>query len=380
MSLPTSPTAKPPFRADHVGSFLRPPQLLKARADFADSRITQAELRQIEDQAIAQAVKMQQDIGMLGVTDGEYRRGSWHMDFLYAIQGVDKVRENIKVEFHNAGGDLQFTPSGVRVTEKLTLDKVIFGEAFTALKAMVTKGVPKLTIPSPSMIHYRGGNASIDPAIYPDVDVFWSDLAAVYRREIAGLSELGCTYLQIDDTSLAYLNDPVQRQYVDTIGGRGSDQHLTYIKVFNDALRGRPDGMTVTTHLCRGNYKSSWAASGGYDYVADALFNQLDVDGYFLEFDDERSGTFEPLRFLPKAHKRVVLGLVTSKRPELETKDALKRRIEEAARFAPLDQLCLSPQCGFSSTVDGNDLSWQLQVDKLGLVVEVANEVWGAEA
>jgi 5-methyltetrahydropteroyltriglutamate--homocysteine methyltransferase len=230
------------------------------------------------------------------------------------------------------------------------------------------------------MIHYRGGNASIDPQVYPDVDAFWADLAAVYRREIAGLGDLGCTYLQIDDTSLAYLNDPVQRRYVDTIGGRGADQHLTYIKVFNDALRGRPAGMTVTTHLCRGNYKSSWAASGGYDYVADALFNQLDVDGYFLEFDDERSGTFEPLRFLPKGHKRVVLGLVTSKRPELETKDALKRRIDEAARFAPLEQLCLSPQCGFSSTVDGNDLSWQQQVDKLALVVEVAEEVWGSAA
>lgn len=370
-------TARPPFRADHVGSLLRPAELLKARADFADSRIDRAELTAIEDQAIQRAVKMQEDIGLQGITDGEYRRASWHMDFLYAIGGVEKVKENLAVHFHNEKGDLDYTPSGIRVAEKLHLDDTIFGKAFTALKGLVTKGVPKLTIPSPSMMHYRGGNASIDKAAYGEMEQFWTDLAAVYRKEIAGLHQLGCTYLQLDDTSLAYLNDPVQRQYVDEIGGKGSEQHLTYIKVFNDALRGRPEGMTVATHLCRGNFKSSWVASGGYDFVADALFNQLNVDGYFLEFDDERSGGFEPLRLLPKGHKRVVLGLITTKKPDLEDRDMLLRRIEAAAKHAPLDQLCLGPQCGFSSTVEGNNLSWQQQVDKLSLVVDVAKEVWG---
>lgn len=369
--------SKPPFRADHVGSLLRPAELLQARADFADSKIDQAELTAIEDAAIAKAVKMQEDLGLKGVTDGEYRRASWHMDFLYAIGGVEKVSEPLTVQFHNEKGDIEFTPSSLRVAEKLHLDHTIFGKAFETLKNLVTKGVPKLTIPSPSMMHYRRGSAILDQNVYGDIDQFWADLAAVYRDEIAGLHKLGCTYLQIDDTSLAYLNDPTQRKYMDNIGAQGADQHLTYIKVFNDALRGRPEGMTVATHLCRGNFRSSWVASGGYDYVADALFNQLDVDGYFLEFDDERSGDFSPLRLLPKGHKRVVLGLVTSKRPEMETKDFIKSRIEAAAKFAPLDQLCLSPQCGFSSTVDGNSLSWQQQIDKLGLVLDVAKEVWG---
>jgi 5-methyltetrahydropteroyltriglutamate--homocysteine methyltransferase len=230
------------------------------------------------------------------------------------------------------------------------------------------------------MMHYRGGNAAIDKAAYPEMEGFWADLARVYREEIAGLRALGCTYLQLDDTSLAYLNDPAQRAHVDEIGGHGEDQHLTYIRVMNDALAGRPADMTVCTHLCRGNFRSSWVASGSYDHVADALFNQLEVDGYFLEFDDARSGGFEPLRFLPKGDKRVVLGLVTTKHAALETKELLLRRIEDAAKFAPLDQLCLSPQCGFSSTVEGNDLSWQQQVDKLALVVEVAREVWGDAA
>ena len=370
-------TAKPPFRADHVGSLLRPPELLKARADYAEGLLDLVGLRQVEDDAIYRAVRMQEDIGLQAITDGEYRRSSWHMDFLYAIGGVAKVRENLEVQFHNDEGDINFTPSGLRIVGKLALPRTIFGEAFSYLKGVVQAGAPKTTIPSPSMMHYRGGNAAIDKSVYPDIEGFWEDLAAVYRQEIAGLRALGCTYLQIDDTSLAYLNDPAQRAHVDRIGGHGEDQHLTYIKTFNDSLKGRPDDMTVCTHLCRGNFRSSWAASGGYVYVADALFGQLDVDGYFLEFDDERSGGFEPLRYLPKGHKRVVLGLVTSKRAALESKDLLKRRIEEAAKHAPLDQLCLSPQCGFSSTHEGNDLSWQQQVDKLALVVEVAREVWG---
>lgn len=370
-----------PFRADHVGSILRPPELHKARQDFAEGRLDAEGLRAVEDEAIVKAVRMQEEVGLLAVTDGEYRRATWHMDYLYAIGGVSKVRNTLEVEFHNAQGDLRWTPpSGLHVGEPLSLTRVIFGDDFRFLKSVTRRGVPKLTIPSPSMMHYRGGNAAIDKAAYPDMEGFWRDLAQVYRDEIAGLDALGCTYLQLDDTSLAYLNDPNQRAYVDRIGGHGEDQHLTYIRVMNDALKDRPAGMTVCTHLCRGNFRSSWVASGGYDYVADALFNQLEVDGYFLEFDDARSGGFEPLRFLPKGHKRVVLGLVTTKHAALESKALLKRRIEQAARYAPVDQLCLSPQCGFSSTVEGNDIGWQQQVDKLALVVETAREVWGKDA
>lgn len=375
-----APALHRPFRADHVGSLLRPAELHQARKDFAEGRLDAEGLRVVEDEAVVKAVRMQEEVGLLAVTDGEYRRATWHMDYLYAIGGVTKVKETLEVAFHNAEGDIRWTPSGLRVIEPLSLKTVIFGEDFRFLKSVTNRGVAKLTIPSPSMMHYRGGNAAIDKAAYPDMDGFWADLAKVYRDEIAGLDALGCTYLQLDDTSLAYLNDPAQRAHVDQIGGRGEDQHLTYIRVMNDALRGRPEGMTVATHLCRGNFRSSWVASGSYDHVADALFNQLEVDGYFLEFDDERSGGFEPLRFLPKGDKRVVLGLVTTKHAALETKDLLLRRIEQASKFAPLDQLCISPQCGFSSTVEGNDLSWQRQVDKLALVVEVAREVWGDAA
>ena len=242
------------------------------------------------------------------------------------------------------------------MTGKLRLEQTIFGEDFAFLKS-VAKATPKLTIPSPSMVHYRGGRAAIDEGAYPDMEAFWHDIAAVYAEEIARLSALGCTYLQLDDTSLAYLNDPAQRAYVTSIGGDGDKQHLTNIKVINAALANRPAGMTVCTHMCRGNFRSSWMAEGGYDHVAEALFGELAVDGFFLEYDDARSGGFEPLRFVPRGKKRVVLGLVTSKRAALESKDELKRRIDEAAKYVPLDQLCLSPQCGFSSTVDGNALT-----------------------
>jgi 5-methyltetrahydropteroyltriglutamate--homocysteine methyltransferase len=372
-----SPTLQRPFRADHVGSILRPPELHRARTDFAEGRLDAQGLRAVEDEAVIKAVRMQEAVGLLAVTDGEYRRATWHMDFLYAIGGVTKVKQNIEVEFHNAKGDIRWTPAGLRIAETLSLPQVIFGEDFRFLKSVVRRGAPKVTIPSPSMMHYRGGNAAIDKAAYPDIEGFWADLARVYRQEIAGLNALGCSYLQLDDTSLAYLNDPSQRAYVDRIGGHGEDQHLTYIRVMNDALANRPADMTVCIHLCRGNFRSSWVASGSYDHVADALFNQLEVDGYFLEFDDARSGGFEPLRYLPRGHKRIVLGLVTTKHAALETRELLLRRIEEASRFAPLEQLCLSPQCGFSSTVEGNDIGWQQQVDKLALVVETAREVWG---
>jgi 5-methyltetrahydropteroyltriglutamate--homocysteine methyltransferase len=262
------------------------------------------------------------------------------------------------------------------VDGKLGVSKTIFGDDFAFLRKTVSTAVPKLTIPSPSMVHYRGGKAAVDPAVYPDLDAFWADLTAAYREQVQRLGELGCTYLQLDDTSLAYMNDPHQRQYVASIGGDPERQHVEYIHHINEALSGRPEGMSVTTHMCRGNFRSSWAAEGGYEFVAEALFNELEVDGFFMEWDDERSGGFEPLRLLPKG-KQVVLGLVTTKRGELETKDALKRRIEEAASYAPIEQLCLSPQCGFSSTVEGNELSQEQQWAKLRLIVEVAKEVWG---
>ena len=364
----------PPFRADHVGSLLRPPALLDARAKFQKGEITKAQLRQAEDDAIRIAVRFQEDVGLQGITDGEYRRGSWHMDFLYQFGGVTKVQDNLKIKFNNDQGGIEFTPSALKVDGRLSYQGCIFGDDFAFLKSVVTRGVAKQTIPAPSMMHYRGGRNIIDETLYPDMEQFWNDLGEVYAREVEDLGKLGCTYLQMDDTSLAYLNDPNQREYMSAQGGR-ADQHLTYIKAFNAALKRKPAGMTVCTHLCRGNFRSSWVASGGYDYVADALFNQLDVDGYFLEFDDDRSGGFEPLRFVPKG-KKVILGLVTSKRPQMEDKDALKRRLEEAAKFVPLDQICLSPQCGFSSTVDGNALTWAQQEAKLRLVVEVAKEVW----
>ena len=367
-----------PFRADHVGSLLRPPELLHARAEHQAGRLSVAELRAAEDRAIRDGVALQRDLGIKGITDGEMRRGSWHMDFLYQIGGVSHGSQRLHIEFKNEAGTVEFSPTAHRVSGKLTLDKVIFGEDFAFLKSLVPEdAAAKLTIPSPSMLHYRGGRAAIDQSAYPNMDAFWHDLAEVYAKEIAGLAGLGCTYLQLDDTSLAYLNDPAQRAYVDSIGGDGQHQHLINIRLINQALANRPPGMTICTHMCRGNFRSSWMAAGGYDHVAEALFGELKVDGFFLEYDDDRSGGFAPLRFVPKGGPRIVLGLVTSKRAALESKDALKRRIDEAAKHVPLDQLCLSPQCGFSSTVDGNALTIEEEKAKLRLVVETAHEVWG---
>jgi 5-methyltetrahydropteroyltriglutamate--homocysteine methyltransferase len=366
----------PPFRADHVGSLLRPAGLLAARADFAAGRITAGQLRAAEDEAITGAVAMQQRAGLQTATDGEFRRASWHMDFIYQIGGISKAPGNLAVRFHNPGGDIEFTPAALQVSSKIKLDKAIFAADFQYLTSVAGPSTAKLTIPSPNMVHYRGGPAAIDPAVYPDTEEFWADLSSAYAEEVARLSALGCTYLQFDDTSLAYLNDPAQRA---EIAGRGEDAehlHLRYIRQVNDALAAKPAGMTVTTHMCRGNFRSSWAAAGGYDYVAEALFSDLNVDGFFLEYDDERSGSFEPLRFVPPG-KMVVLGLVTTKRGALEDPDDLKRRIDEAAKFVPLDQLCLSPQCGFSSTVEGNALSYDEQVAKLEFIVTVAQDVWG---
>jgi 5-methyltetrahydropteroyltriglutamate--homocysteine methyltransferase len=366
---------KPPFRADHVGSLLRPPELLKAREDFANDRIDAEELRGIEDRSIADVVKMQEDVGLQSATDGEFRRASWHMDFIYSLGGISKAHDDLKVKFHNPDGDIEFTPAALHVDGRITLEKPIFADDFDFLKSSVTRNTPKLTIPSPSMVHYRGGAAAIDPDVYSDPDEFWSDLTTAYSDQVKAIAEHGCTYLQFDDTSLAYLNDPNQRAMMAERGEDAEHLHERYIQHINEALTDRPDGIAITTHMCRGNFRSSWVAEGGYDFVAEALFNELNVDGFFMEYDDARSGGFEPLRFVPRG-KQVVLGLVTTKRGDLESKDDLKRRIEEAAQYVPLDQLCLSPQCGFSSTVEGNALSYDQQVAKLRLIVETAQEVW----
>jgi 5-methyltetrahydropteroyltriglutamate--homocysteine methyltransferase len=373
----TGRRTRPPFRADHVGSLLRPPQLLQARADFADGRLDADGLREAEDEAIREIVAIQEGVGLQSATDGEFRRESWHMDFIYQLDGITKEPGEIKIKFHNEQGDIEFTPAALHVDGKLGVSETIFGDALSFLQSAVTKNVPKLTIPSPSMVHYRGGKAAIDPRVYPDLDSFWADLVLAYRDEVRRLGELGCTYLQFDDTSLAYMNDPHQREYIGSIGGDPEHQHLDYIRHINEALSERPEAMSITTHACRGNFRSAWAAEGGWDFVAEALLNDLQVDGFFMEWDDERSGGFEPLRFLPKGQKQVVLGLVTTKRGELESKDDLKRRIEEASKYAPIEQLCLSPQCGFSSTVEGNELTQEQQWAKLRLIVELAEEVWG---
>ncbi|WP_328471641.1 5-methyltetrahydropteroyltriglutamate--homocysteine S-methyltransferase [Actinoplanes sp. NBC_00393] len=363
----------PPFRADHVGSLLRPPHLLKARSQG----VTGDELRAIEDEAIRDVVRMQRDVGLRSATDGEFRRTSWHMDFIYRLGGIRPTDEKIQVHFRNADGELDFESAALAIDAPVRLTETIFGDDFTFLANEVGDGVTaKLTIPSPSMVHYRGGRAAIDPSVYPDEEQFWSDLSAAYAEQVRRVADLGCRYLQLDDTSLAYLNDPAQRELLNARGDDAEHQHLRYIRQINAAIADRPAGLSVTTHMCRGNFRSSWAAEGGYDFVAEALFSELAVDGFFLEYDDERSGGFAPLRFVPPG-KMVVLGLVTTKKGALESKDTLKRRIDEAAEYVPLDQLCLSPQCGFSSTVEGNVLTYEEEVAKLRLIAETAEEIWG---
>jgi 5-methyltetrahydropteroyltriglutamate--homocysteine methyltransferase len=369
---------QPPFRADHVGSLLRPPELLNAREEHKAGQIDDAELRAAEDAAIEDVVRMQREAGLQSATDGEFRRASWHMDFIYSLGGISRAQDDLKVQFRNPEGTIEFTPAALHVDSRINLDHTIFGDDFEFLQGTASDTqTPKLTIPSPSMVHYRGGAAAIDPKVYPDKDEFWSDLTTAYADQVEAIAALGCTYLQFDDTSLAYLNDPNQRAAMAERGEDAEHLHEQYIRHINEALANRPDGMAITTHMCRGNFRSSWVAEGSYDFVAEALFNELGVDGFFLEYDDARSGGFEPLRFVP-AGKMVVLGLVTTKRGELEQKDELKRRIDEATQHVPLDQLCLSPQCGFSSTVEGNALSYDQEVAKLRLIVEVADEVWGS--
>lgn len=365
---------KPPFRADHVGSLLRPQSLLDARARRERGEISADDLRREEDAAIRDAVRLQEDVGLEGVTDGEYRRTFFHIDFLEQMQGV-AVRGGIAMHFHGAKKDVDFAPPRLEVTGKLRRTTPIQGPDFSYLKT-VTRRTPKVCIPSPTMLHFRGGRKGIDRQAYPDIEQFFADLAQAYREEIADLAKRGCTYLQLDDTNLAYLCDPKLQEGTRQIGEDPAQLPHLYARLINESIRDRPEDMTVCIHLCRGNFRSAWVAEGGYDPVAEALFTELKVDGYFLEYDDARSGSFEPLRFVPKG-PTVVLGLVSSKVPELESPDLLKRRIGEAAKHVPLEQLALSPQCGFSSTVHGNEVTVDDEIAKLRRVVEVAGQVWG---
>jgi 5-methyltetrahydropteroyltriglutamate--homocysteine methyltransferase len=365
----------PPFRADHVGSLLRPPHLLAARERARQGQLAAAELARVEDEAIRDVVTRQQDIGLQVVTDGEFRRNLWHIDFLKSFANVSVARSAVKVHFHTAEGDIERLPSALKVDGRLARTRPIFVEHFKFLKS-VARATPKITIPSPSMLHFRGGRDAIDATAYPDLDGFYTDLARVYAEEVSDLAAAGCRYLQIDEVNLAYLCDPKFRDEVREIGEDPALLPRTYARLINGAIATRPKDMAVCMHLCRGNFESAWLAEGGYDPVAAVLFNEVDVDGYFLEYDSPRAGDFQPLRYVPK-HKRVVLGLVTSKHGALEDKDAIKRRIDEAAKVLPLEQLALSPQCGFASGERGNKLTADEQWAKLRLVVEVAREVWG---
>ncbi|HEY4139694.1 MAG TPA: 5-methyltetrahydropteroyltriglutamate--homocysteine S-methyltransferase [Casimicrobiaceae bacterium] len=365
----------PPFRADHVGSFLRPKFLLDAREQFRSGAIDGAKLRAVEDEAIRGIVKFQEDLGLRGVTDGEFRRAYFHIDFLTQLEGVE-TKGGIHVKFHSAKGEVDFEPPVMQVTGKVRHDKPIQRADFEFLKS-ATQRTPKVTIPSPTMLHFRGGRNAISREAYPDLEQFYADVAAGYADELKSLGAAGCTYVQLDDTNLAYLCDEKMREGARQRGDDPNELPRRYANLINAAIADRPEGMTACVHLCRGNFKSAWAAEGGYEPVAEVLFNELAVDGYFLEYDDARSGDFVPLRHVPKG-KTVVLGLVSTKIGQLESKDVLKRRIDEAAKFAPLEQMCVSPQCGFSSTVHGNEIAVESQASKLRLVVETAREVWGA--
>jgi 5-methyltetrahydropteroyltriglutamate--homocysteine methyltransferase len=359
----------PPFRAEHVGSLLRPPALSAARARWKRGELPHAELQALEDAAIVDAVRRQEDIGLEVVTDGEFRRDWWHLDFLVQLDGVASV-----VSQGPAFGGSEEQPPIAKVVGKVACSRPIFADA-TAYLRSVTARTPKATIPSPSMLHLRGGRTGIASDVYPDLDEFWDDVAAAYRTAIAHLAAAGCTYLQLDDIAFAYLCDPKIRDACRRNGDDPQALPARYARTLNAALAERPAGMTVAMHTCRGNFRSAWVAEGGYESVAEAMFG-VDVDAFFMEFDSARAGTFEPLRWLPAA-KRVVLGLVTTKVGELESADEIKRRIDAATAYVPLERLSLSPQCGFSSTHHGNALSADDQWRKLELIVATARDVWG---
>jgi 5-methyltetrahydropteroyltriglutamate--homocysteine methyltransferase len=363
----------PPFRADHVGSLLRPAYLLEAREARARGALSAAALRAVEDRSIAEAIRLQEEAGLQSITDGEHRRTYFHIDFLEQLSGV---KADVPVTVRKPDGTEELAPPVMRVVDKVRHQKDIQVADFLYLKGR-TRRTPKVTIPSPTMLHFRGGRAGISATHYPELDPdFYDDVADAYGAELRALAAAGATYVQMDDTNLAYLCDPNLREAARQRGDDPNELPHRYAKFINRVVARKPDGMTLVVHLCRGNFKSTWAATGGYEPVAEALLSEMNVDGYFLEYDDERSGDFRPLRFLPK-DKIVVLGLVTTKLGTLERKDDLKRRIDEAARFTSLDQLALSPQCGFSSTVHGNNIAFEAQQAKLRLVVETARDVWG---
>ena len=366
---------RPPFRADHVGSLLRPPSLKALRLKKEAGQASAAELAAAEDAAIREGVKLQEGAGLQGITDGEMRRKSWHMDFLLQLGGLSSEGKMLPVTFHGREGDRFFTRPDLRIASRVTRPGPIFVNAFKFLKSATTR-TPKLTMPSPCMLYTQVGRANIDSAAYPDLDAFVDDLAAAYRAEIADLYAAGCRYLQLDDVSLAYLCDEEMRARGRAQGDDPDAQLALSVKLIQATLRDRPRDLTVCTHLCRGKFRSAWRAQGGYAAIAETIFNQLPYDGFFLEFDDARSGDFAPLRHVPK-HVRVVLGLVTSKVGTLEKIEDLKRRLDEASKYISLDQLCVSPQCGFSSTVEGNDVAVEQQRAKLALCVELAGDVWG---
>jgi 5-methyltetrahydropteroyltriglutamate--homocysteine methyltransferase len=361
----------PPFRADMVGSLLRTAQLKAARERFATGEINAAVLKDVEDEEIRALIRKQEAIGLEAVTDGEFRRSTWHFDFLERLDGVTSVAADSGMNFKGGVG----ITKAIRVVDKVGYSGHPFVDHFRFVKENTTK-VPKMTIPSPSMLHYRGGRKMINMGVYPEMDGFYADLGAAYARAVQDFADAGCRYLQLDDVSFAYLCDPEQRQMLRDRGDDPDHQPEIYAGIINQAVANRPADMVITMHLCRGNFRSTFIASGGYEPVAELLFNGIDVDGYFMEWDTDRAGGFEPLRFLPKG-KSVVLGLVTSKTGTLEKKDDILRRIEEASKYVDLSQLCLSPQCGFASTEEGNTLAEQEQWDKLALIVDIGREVWG---
>jgi 5-methyltetrahydropteroyltriglutamate--homocysteine methyltransferase len=367
--------ARLPAPYDHVGSFLRPRYLLDARAQHAGGALDAAGLRAVEDRAIAEIVRFQQDVGMKAITDGEYRRTYFHIDFLDQLGGVETTKPQIVTK---PDGTRELSPPVMRVVDKVRHVRDIEVANFRYLRAQLAPGgVAKVAIPSPTMLHFRGGRGGISAAAYPDLEpTFYDDVAKAYGDELRALFAAGCRYVQMDDTNLAYLCDPKMREAARARGDDPDELPRRYATFINKVVDQKPEGMLLGIHLCRGNFQSTFAASGDYEPVAEALLSGMNLDAYFLEYDDERSGDFRPLRFLPKG-KTAVLGLVSSKFGSLESVDALKRRIDEAARFAPLEQLALSPQCGFASSADGNDILWDDQRRKLELVVRVARDVWG---
>ncbi|HKD07650.1 MAG TPA: 5-methyltetrahydropteroyltriglutamate--homocysteine S-methyltransferase [Bryobacteraceae bacterium] len=359
-----------PFRADHVGSLLRPQELRTARARYQQGELDAAGLRAIEDACIKDVVAKQESVGLRGVTDGEFRREFWHVDFLAALDGIERYTPERGIQFK--GGETK--PIGMRVTGKIRFTSHPMLGHFRFLKEHA-KASPKMTIPSPSVLHFRGGRKAVPESIYPTMEEFYSDLGNAYRHAVRAFADAGCRYLQLDETNLSYLCDPEQRQIIRDRGDNPDELPHVYARLINAAISDIPADMRITMHTCRGNYRSLWISQGGYEPVADVLFNEIGVHGYFMEYDTERAGSFEPLRFVPK-NKTVALGLVTSKTGTLESADYLKRRLEEASRFLDLNQLCLSPQCGFASTEEGNVLSHDEQWAKLSRIVEVAHSVW----